>query len=123
MRLPMCLVVVFVLTSSARADTPKKVDFAHDIIPLLKTRCAECHTIDAKGRPSPLTDGRFHDTGIAAKSSAALRALSRADVVIFHQTAVPYGGANNASGSPIFGATSPDRSSIATAAISFSGVT
>src|SRR5437588_1484354 len=23
---------------------PKKVDFAHDIVPLLKARCAECHT-------------------------------------------------------------------------------
>ncbi|HXG13464.1 MAG TPA: PSD1 and planctomycete cytochrome C domain-containing protein [Gemmataceae bacterium] len=28
----------------ARAEPVKKVDFAHDIVPLLKARCAECHT-------------------------------------------------------------------------------
>ncbi len=28
----------------ARAEPPKKVDFAHDVVPLIKTRCAECHT-------------------------------------------------------------------------------
>jgi hypothetical protein len=28
----------------AWADTRAKVDFAHDIVPLLKARCAECHT-------------------------------------------------------------------------------
>ncbi|HWG44047.1 MAG TPA: PSD1 and planctomycete cytochrome C domain-containing protein [Gemmataceae bacterium] len=27
-----------------RAEEPKKIDFAHDIVPILKTRCAECHT-------------------------------------------------------------------------------
>ena len=26
------------------AEPPKAVDFAHDIIPIVKTRCAECHT-------------------------------------------------------------------------------
>src|SRR5215467_10765727 len=29
---------------SARAEAPGKVDFAHDIVPLIKARCAECHT-------------------------------------------------------------------------------
>jgi hypothetical protein len=30
---------------SARAqEPPKKIDFAHDVVPLLKARCAECHT-------------------------------------------------------------------------------
>lgn len=28
----------------AVAQTPKKIDFAHDVLPLLKARCAECHT-------------------------------------------------------------------------------
>src|SRR5947209_3963653 len=26
------------------ADAPKPIDFAHDIAPLIKARCAECHT-------------------------------------------------------------------------------
>jgi hypothetical protein len=29
---------------SSRAEEPKKIDFAHDIVPILKARCAECHT-------------------------------------------------------------------------------
>jgi hypothetical protein len=37
-----CLVIA--LGAPARAETPKKVDFAHDILPILKARCAECHT-------------------------------------------------------------------------------
>src|SRR5262249_25769432 len=32
------------LPAPSRAEVPKKVDFAHDIVPLLKARCAECHT-------------------------------------------------------------------------------
>jgi hypothetical protein len=27
-----------------QAEAPKPIDFAHDIVPLLKARCAECHT-------------------------------------------------------------------------------
>ena len=27
-----------------RAEPAKKVDFAHDVLPILKARCAECHT-------------------------------------------------------------------------------
>jgi hypothetical protein len=30
--------------ATAAAQAPKKIDFAHDIVPLLKARCAECHT-------------------------------------------------------------------------------
>jgi hypothetical protein len=29
---------------AVQAQPPKKVDFAHDIVPILKARCAECHT-------------------------------------------------------------------------------
>lgn len=29
---------------SASAEAPQKIDFAHDVLPLLKTRCASCHT-------------------------------------------------------------------------------
>jgi len=31
-------------TISASAEEPKRTDFAHDIVPLLKTHCAKCHT-------------------------------------------------------------------------------
>jgi hypothetical protein len=31
------------LAPPAQAEAPKPVDFAHDIVPLLKARCAECH--------------------------------------------------------------------------------
>jgi hypothetical protein len=32
------------LAQASRADGPRKVDFAHDIVPILKTHCAGCHT-------------------------------------------------------------------------------
>src|SRR5262245_21545907 len=32
------------LPLAVRADEAKKVDFAHDVLPILKARCAECHT-------------------------------------------------------------------------------
>jgi hypothetical protein len=38
------LIALFVLTGPGRAQPPKKIDFAHDILPLLKSRCAACHT-------------------------------------------------------------------------------
>ena len=38
------LVSFGVLIPPARAQPPKAVDFAHDVVPLLKTRCARCHT-------------------------------------------------------------------------------
>src|SRR5438094_9761643 len=44
MRLIALLVVLGIMGTSANGQAPKKVDFAHDIIPLLKARCAECHT-------------------------------------------------------------------------------
>jgi hypothetical protein len=37
------LTALTVLTGQAAAQ-PAKIDFAHDIVPLLKARCAECHT-------------------------------------------------------------------------------
>jgi hypothetical protein len=44
MRRSLGLMVLVILVGSGRAEPPKKVDFAHDIVPLLKARCAECHT-------------------------------------------------------------------------------
>src|SRR4051812_46775598 len=43
-RLTLGLVALAVLTNAGRVQAPKKVDFAHDVLPLLKARCAECHT-------------------------------------------------------------------------------
>src|SRR4051794_37618701 len=39
-----CLLGAGVLMTPARAEAPRQVDFAHDIVPILKARCAECHT-------------------------------------------------------------------------------
>src|SRR2546421_5074635 len=44
MRCWMGLIALAALSGQGGAQPPKKVDFAHDIIPLLKARCAECHT-------------------------------------------------------------------------------
>jgi hypothetical protein len=38
------LAVSLSLPVAGRADGPKAVDFAHDIVPLLRARCGECHT-------------------------------------------------------------------------------
>src|SRR5947209_18064690 len=38
-----CLSTV-VVTLPVWADTAKKIDFAHDIVPLIKKHCGECHT-------------------------------------------------------------------------------
>src|SRR6266481_719346 len=39
------VVVSLLISSSAFAQPPeKKVDFAHDVVPILKARCAKCHT-------------------------------------------------------------------------------
>jgi hypothetical protein len=37
-------IVALGLASQLQADAPKKVDFIHDIVPVIKARCAECHT-------------------------------------------------------------------------------
>ncbi|HEV3080151.1 MAG TPA: DUF1549 domain-containing protein, partial [Gemmataceae bacterium] len=39
--------VCFLIGAAAtplRADSPKKIDFAHQIVPIIKARCGECHT-------------------------------------------------------------------------------
>ena len=43
-RLVLGLLAFAAVTGAGRAQPAKKVDFAHDIVPLLKARCAECHT-------------------------------------------------------------------------------
>ncbi len=40
----LCLVIPLVLANFAPAEKPAKIDFAHEVLPILKTRCAECHT-------------------------------------------------------------------------------
>lgn len=43
-RLAAGLIAFGFLVSSGFAADPKSVDFAHDIVPLIKDRCAKCHT-------------------------------------------------------------------------------
>ena len=40
------IVCLFTLASDTpvRADSPSRIDFAHQIVPIIKTRCGECHT-------------------------------------------------------------------------------
>jgi hypothetical protein len=39
-----CLVLAALASPARAADAPARVDFAHDIVPLIRSRCAECHT-------------------------------------------------------------------------------
>ncbi len=43
-RLLFGLLALAALPGPGRSEPAKKVDFAHDVVPLLKARCAECHT-------------------------------------------------------------------------------
>jgi Protein of unknown function (DUF1553)/Protein of unknown function (DUF1549)/Planctomycete cytochrome C len=36
--------VIAIAHASPAADPPKAIDFAHDVVPILKARCAKCHT-------------------------------------------------------------------------------
>src|SRR4051812_16608252 len=38
------LIGFFLFAASIRAEPVPKVDFAHDIVPLIKAHCAGCHT-------------------------------------------------------------------------------
>ena len=38
------VLAALIMTPALRGQAPKPVDFAHDIVPLIKARCAECHT-------------------------------------------------------------------------------
>ncbi len=42
--LPVCLATMIFWPLLGQAETPKPIDFSHDIIPLIKARCGECHT-------------------------------------------------------------------------------
>lgn len=67
------------LTASGRAQAPKKVDFAHDILPLLKARCAECHT-NGKYKGSFSLDTRediLRTKGVVSGKSAASEVVKR----------------------------------------------
>src|SRR3954452_11886392 len=44
LRLAALLALSLAPGAPAPAQPPKQVDFAHDIVPILKARCAECHT-------------------------------------------------------------------------------
>ena len=42
--LGLLLLALALCVPCVRADQPKGIDFAHDIAPLIKARCGECHT-------------------------------------------------------------------------------
>jgi cytochrome c553 len=44
MQFPIVLLTLAVTVAPAAAQAPKKTDFAHDVVPVLKARCAKCHT-------------------------------------------------------------------------------
>ena len=39
-----CLAVLVALLPASHACAAERIDFAHDVLPILKARCAECHT-------------------------------------------------------------------------------
>jgi hypothetical protein len=44
---------------------PAKIDFAHDIVPILKARCAECHT-----------NGKYKDRCLSTRAPTCSRPRS-----------------------------------------------
>src|SRR5262249_29523384 len=46
MRIPLALVIFTFAVGPVAAQQPKsdKTDFAHDVVPILKAKCAKCHT-------------------------------------------------------------------------------
>src|SRR5262245_14918981 len=44
MRLRAVVIAVCVAACAGPASAADRVDFAHDVLPVLKARCAECHT-------------------------------------------------------------------------------
>ncbi len=65
-KFPFALVALAVSTLCALAAVPTKVDFAHQIVPILREHCGECHTGDKKkggfsmnDRPSLLAGGEI----------------------------------------------------------------
>jgi hypothetical protein len=44
MRTPVIFLVGALFASACHAGEPKKIDFVHDVAPILKARCGECHT-------------------------------------------------------------------------------
>src|SRR5258708_5357331 len=42
--IPILVIIVAGWTTPLASAQPKPIDFSHDIVPILKARCAECHT-------------------------------------------------------------------------------
>ena len=74
MRTPSLLVVVLFggLSQVAAAAEPAPIDFAHDVLPILKTHCAECHTDGTyKGAFSMDTRNMLLDAGVVEPGDPA----------------------------------------------------
>ena len=52
-----------------------------------KARCSQCHLLGSGDRRPPLTDGKFHDTGIATRSGTSEEdGYARTGLQIFHKS-------------------------------------
>jgi hypothetical protein len=69
--------VAMLIAPAGQAAEPKKVDFAHDILPILKARCAKCHT-NGKYKGSVSFDSRAD----LLKSKAVVPGKSKAGKLI-----------------------------------------
>jgi hypothetical protein len=72
LRTSLTVLTLAMLVSPAGAQAPAKIDFAHDIVPILKARCAECHT-NGKYKASLSLDTREeilkHKAAVPGKSA------------------------------------------------------
>src|SRR3954451_15186752 len=77
-----CLFAVTVLGLSplpCAAQKPKPVDFAHEVVPIIKSRCAECHT-NGKYKGSLSMDTRadlLKSKAVASGKSGASELIKR----------------------------------------------
>src|SRR5882724_11241220 len=76
---PMLGGVLLALAASGRPDAPPKVDFAHDIEPVLKAHCYQCHGGDQKqgglrldGRAQMLQGGASGAAVVAGSAGKSL---------------------------------------------------
>jgi mono/diheme cytochrome c family protein len=56
LKFPFALVALATSTYCALAAAPAKVDFSHQIVPILREHCGECHTGDKKKGGFSLND-------------------------------------------------------------------
>src|SRR5262249_59781858 len=70
---------LFLPPAPATAQPPKKIDFVHDIVPILKARCAECHTNGTykSGLSLDTREALLKTEAVVPRKSAASELLKR----------------------------------------------